>query len=357
MSELKALTGARGIAAWLVVFFHLRHSLVGVPAPVMAVLDKGYLAVDFFFLLSGFVIALAWGPRFAAEGWRAVLPFLRKRFARVVPLHWFVLAGTVVLAAAMGLSGREVGDQFPWGALPLHVVLVQSWGTGHALAWNDPAWSISAEFAAYLLFPVAAVSVDWRRRSTGLALLAIAVATLAVALLLASRGEHGMNGDVGQYGVARCIGEFTSGTIVAALYLRWHAVPGVAVGAALIGLTMLGGFAAGWLNELLAAPVGFAALLLALALTAGRAGNMLEGRWVHWLGEVSYATYLAHYPMWFVFKLLFVTDAAAAPWGVVMAYFGAVVVASGLLYRFVERPAQRWVNGLGRVPVRRAVRG
>ncbi|KQN06406.1 acyltransferase family protein [Sphingomonas sp. Leaf25] len=355
MSELKALTGARGIAAWLVVFFHLRHSLVGVPAPVMAVLDKGYLAVDFFFLLSGFVIALAWAPRFAAEGWRAAGPFLRKRMARVVPLHWFVLVGTVAVAGVLALSGRAVADQFPWEALPLHVVLVQSWGGGHTLAWNDPAWSISAEFAAYLLFPVAAVMVDWRRWPV-VALIGGIVSMLAVlAVVLAANGENGLGGDVGRFGVLRCVCEFGAGAMVAALWQRWRGVRGVAVVAMLVASGALVALVLGWLRESVAVPAGFAALLLALALTAGRPGNMLEGRWVHWLGEVSYATYLAHYPMWFVFKLLFVNDAAAAPWGVVVAYFGAVVVASGLLYRFVERPAQRWVNGLGRVPVRRTV--
>ncbi|MFA6608003.1 MAG: acyltransferase, partial [Sphingomonas sp.] len=61
--ELRALTGARGIAAWLVVLYHIRLSVAGLPQGVVAVLAKGYLAVDFFFLLSGFVIWLSWGER------------------------------------------------------------------------------------------------------------------------------------------------------------------------------------------------------------------------------------------------------------------------------------------------------
>ena len=63
MTELRQLTGARGIAAWAVVLYHLRLSIAGLPAPAVAALGKGYLAVDFFFLLSGFVIWLAWHER------------------------------------------------------------------------------------------------------------------------------------------------------------------------------------------------------------------------------------------------------------------------------------------------------
>jgi len=63
MTELRALTAARGVAAWLVVLYHIRLSIAGLPAPLVATLGKGYLAVDFFFLLSGFVIGYAYDDR------------------------------------------------------------------------------------------------------------------------------------------------------------------------------------------------------------------------------------------------------------------------------------------------------
>lgn len=91
MSELRALTGARGVAAWFVVLFHLRAAL-GVSDGVQRFLAKGYLAVDFFFLLSGFVIWLSYANRIAVQRWRAIPGFLRRRVARIWPLHLVMLA-------------------------------------------------------------------------------------------------------------------------------------------------------------------------------------------------------------------------------------------------------------------------
>ena len=68
VGELRALTGVRGVAAWFVVFYHIRQSLPWIPDALLDVIAKGYLAVDFFFLLSGFVIWLSWVDRLRGSG-------------------------------------------------------------------------------------------------------------------------------------------------------------------------------------------------------------------------------------------------------------------------------------------------
>ena len=75
----------------------------------------------------------------------------------------------------------------------------------------------------------------------------------------------------------------------------------------------------GALPETLAVPPAFAALLLALARSSGRARHPLEGRALHYLGEISYATYLGHYLLWFAFKLAFVSDAHGVGWPMIAA--------------------------------------
>lgn len=174
MSELRALTSARGIAAWLVVLYHIRASIAGLPHGVEAVFAKGYLAVDFFFLLSGFVIWLTWHDRLRGQGAAGIARFLQKRVARIWPLHGVMLAFAVALALALWATGRS-DPAFPFAELPLHVLLVQNWGVTDALRWNDPAWSISCELAAYLLFPLLILTIDWRRLPA-LALVAVAAA-------------------------------------------------------------------------------------------------------------------------------------------------------------------------------------
>ena len=95
-------------------------------------------------------------------------------------------------------------------------------------------------------------------------------------------------------------------------------------------------------------PATFAALVLTLALIDGV--NPLGARLPHYLGEISYATYLSHFLLFIVFKLVFVTDPRAIPLLLVALYLAFVLTASITLYLCVERPAQRWLNH--RSPVR-----
>ncbi|MDB5696640.1 MAG: acyltransferase [Sphingomonas bacterium] len=326
MTELRQLTGARGLAAWLVVFYHLRQSIPGLPAPIEAVLAKGYLAVDFFFLLSGFVIWLAWHDRVAGETRR----FWQKRIARIWPLHLTMLALAIALAMAMELRGTP-DPAFPWRELPLHLLLLQQWGTTTALHWNDPAWSISAEWAAYLLFPLLIRCVDWRRWSTP-ALIAAAAVVLTVLPLVMGWGSLGQG--IPRFGLLRCLVEFTTGTILAALYQRGGSVRlPAAIGATLLAAAVLGA------AETLVIPAAFAALLLALARAKARP---LASRPLHWLGEISYATYLSHFLLWKLVKLLL--PAGPAPTAAIVGYVLLVLAASHLLYRYLELPAQAWLN-------------
>ena len=342
--ELKALTGVRGIAAWFVVLYHIRLSIAGLPTGLRNVFAKGYLAVDFFFLLSGFVIWLTWNDRLRTGGlnggWAGVPRFLQKRIARIWPLHLVTLTGAVALALVLRATGRN-DPQFVFSELPLHVLLLQNWGFTHHLAWNDPAWSISAELGAYLLFPLLVMAVDWRRLPSA-ALLAIA-AVLRLGLHLAIDAPT-LGIDIPRYGLLRGLVEFTTGSIVCALWLRWRGTRAalyVALGtAALAALGIIGA------PETLIVPVLFAAILLLVALTAGWSHNPLETRPVHYLGEVSYATYLGHFILWKAFTLVFVSNAASVSPARIALYLGLVLLASVALYHLIERPAQRWLNRL-----------
>ncbi len=337
--ELRALTGVRGIAAWFVVFYHIRLSIAGLPTALRDVFAKGYLAVDFFFLLSGFVIWLTWNDRLRTGGMAGVPRFLQKRLARIWPLHLVTLAGAVALALVLRATGRD-DPQFVFPELPLHVVLLQNWGFTRHLAWNDPAWSISAELAAYLLFPVLVMAVDWRRVPSA-ALLALA-GLLLLALHLAIDSPT-LGTDIPRYGLLRCLIEFTTGSIVCALWLRWRTAR-AAIGAAISIATALSIMWIAGLPETLVVPALFATLLLLLALISGRPRNPFETRTIHYLGEISYATYLSHFILWKAFKLAFVAYANAVSPAKIALYLGLVLLASIALYRLIERPAQRWLN-------------
>ncbi len=343
-TELRALTGARGIAAWLVVLYHIRLSIAGLPQAALVILAKGYLAVDFFFLLSGFVIWLTWHERLRAHGVAGIGPFLRKRIARIWPLHIVVLAGAVALALVFVETGRADPVDYPFARLPLDILLLQNWGFTDRLAWNDPSWSISAELGAYLLFPLLIATVDWRRLASPV-LLVVALAILVLLYLTTATPTLGT--DIPRYGLLRCLTEFATGTIVSALWLRWRNTHPMrtAIAASTAGIALLAAWAAGT-PETLVVPAAFACLLLVLALTSAAKRNPLSSRPIHYLGEISYATYLGHFMLWVVFKLLFVSDTAAVPPMLIALYLSLVLLASIALYHLIERPAQRTINSL-----------
>lgn len=342
--HLDALTGIRGIAAWGVVLFHIRLSLTGIlPAPVIAVLGRGYLAVDMFFMLSGFVIWLNYADRIASGGWGAAREFLWRRFARVWPLHGAILAAFVTLVALLAATGRDTTG-YPVAELPLHLLLVQNWGFTPQLSWNHPAWSISTEMAAYLVFPALVVALRWSRLPS-LALLVMAGA-IAAALHagFAARGYSGLGGDIPHLGLWRCLAGFVMGCLLCQLWQRWHGTRGAAIAAAAGCAAIFGLAAIHALPETAFVPIAFFAGLLALALADGPVVRLLGSRAMRYLGEISYSTYLVHFLLFILFKLAFVDRSLQIGWLALAGYLGLVLAASIGLYHGLEKPAQRWLN-------------
>ncbi|MET0370480.1 MAG: acyltransferase [Sphingobium sp.] len=342
--ELRSLTSARGLAAWLVVLYHLRLSMPWLPEPLLMMAAKGYLAVDFFFLLSGFVIYLSAHRPLLREGASAVPGFLGRRFARIYPLYAFILAGTIGFAALLVFTGRDHGG-YPWAELPLHIAMMQNWGLTGALSWNHPAWSISAEFAAYLLFPILVLCtpISRTRRPNLLAAMIVLIAILFFWLRL--DGQVTLGQDISRHGLVRCLVEFSCGALLCAFWLRGPDCDRRSLLLSLGGVALFWGlWAGGWGSEIWAFPAGAACLILALAHASGIAHNPLHWRGLVYLGEISYATYLAHFMLWIGFKILFVADPANVGPPAVAAFLLLLFLLSVLLHHGIERPGRVWLS-------------
>ena len=341
--HLDALTGIRGIAAWLVVLYHIRLALtVLLPADVIALLARGYLAVDLFFMLSGFVIWYNYADRLREDGAAAARLFLWRRFARVWPLHAVILVAFMAFVALLLATGRPAPG-YPLGELPLHLLLVQNWGLTSALAWNHPAWSISTEFAAYLLFPLL-VQLRWARLSAPALVLLAVVLLAAVHLLFALTGHQNLGDAIPQLGLWRCLAGFALGNVLCLLWQHWRGRHGLAVVAGAGSLAIAGLGLALQLPETAFVPAAFFSGLLALALGQGPIVRLLGSRVLTRLGEISYSTYLVHFLLWIVWKLLFVDASLQLGWASLAGFLATVLGASILLYHWVEKPAQRWLN-------------
>lgn len=348
-AERRALTGLRGAAALYVALYHLFRSVYG-DAPALGVpwlggfMLRGYFAVDLFFVLSGFVMAMAYGGWFAgAWSARTYLAFVARRIARLWPLHAAVLCA---LLAAQAASGT-------WRVWPrliaANLLLVQAWGVSVSL--NVPSWSVSTELAAYLLFPLlSAVALRGGPARRLVALLAAAVALAAVAHLAPEGGaeRHGQLDIYANYSVLpllRCLAGFTVGLLAYGVagawpFRPWHTASALAA--------LLAGLAAG-LDDLALYPL-LPVLVAALAAGRGRVARVLAAPPLHWLGRVSYALYLVHVPV------LDATRAVAgADWPSLRAGWPGAVLA-GLLalslgvawvaHRAVEVPGRRGLRAL-----------
>ena len=157
--EIGALTGLRGIAALWVFAYHTVYWTNQLDPATRTVFKlfsgAGYLGVDLFFVLSGFVLALNYGNAGVLSSWNAYASFLWKRIARIWPVHVVTLGLTALTLAAMaGFQMRPAhAIHMTTAGLLQSLSLTHAWTTHIGRVWNVPAWSLSAEWAAYLAFP------------------------------------------------------------------------------------------------------------------------------------------------------------------------------------------------------------
>ncbi|MBA4805083.1 MAG: acyltransferase [Brevundimonas sp.] len=343
--DLRALTTLRFLAAaWVVLYTAWAYLDVGV---VPTAVTKGYLGVEVFFVLSGFILShvyleQAGSRRFSYGG------FLWARIARVYPLHLVTLAAMAGLGLAATAGGIAVDASLTdWRALPAHLGLIHAWGLAPSAAFNHPSWSISAEWFAYLTFPVFAAAA-WRLRARPWVAVALA-ATGAIALYAGFERLAGfpLTEATFRWGALRIVPCFALGC---ALYLVYRRAPLRHAGAAAL-VCSAGLLASASLALWDPVTVLFAGgLILALgSLANDRAGALASPAGVY-LGEISYSVYMVCAPV-----LLVMTNLAARALGAddkrfhVFVWLGivaAIPVAAMATYHLVERPARKALRGL-----------
>lgn len=366
-NDLPALTGLRGVLALWVVAFHITYVLRAVqfpveqylPAFVVHGLSVGNVGVDGFFILSGFVLSHVYTAELTQSlSWPSARRFLELRLARVYPVHLTVLATYVALKLAgvtfqvenCGLPVEDAAVQmackrFDLPGLISHLTLTATWGWYEPLTWNSPAWSISAEWAAYLAFPLLVQGVS-RLRNGALALLLALASIAALVAVLAREGMPPAIIPVDDLTLARIGFEFLAGMLmyrssVSPLFQRipWHAVALICL-AVTLGLLQLRAHAYAFVFV-------FVFLILSLAQPRGPVSQLLSTRIMLWLGAVSYPLYMCHLLVIDVLGAMAGSDDSANPMSGLEALglasfilMLALAVASALHYG-VEEPCRR----------------
>ncbi|HUH24714.1 MAG TPA: acyltransferase, partial [Brevundimonas sp.] len=287
--DLRALTTLRFFAAlWVVLFAAWPHLDVAFTPNVVA---KGYLGVETFFILSGFILShvyleAAGTKRFSYKG------FLWARIARVYPLHLVTLFGMIGLGLAATAVGIKIdASLLDWRSLPAHLTMTQAWGLAPGAAFNHPSWSISAEWFAYLSFPAFAF-VAWRLRERPV-LATVLAAAFALAIYAAFQPLAGfsLTQATFRWGALRIVPCFALGC---ALYLvhRRRTLPYARTIAMLSAIGMAVSTSMLWWDPIAVLFAG--GLILSLGSVANAKGGLFASKPGVYLGEISYAIYMVH---------------------------------------------------------------
>jgi peptidoglycan/LPS O-acetylase OafA/YrhL len=360
--EIRSLTGLRALPALLVVFFHFYRGHIPDSLPVIKPLvDGGFVAVGMFFVLSGFILTYVYAgvDRSDPEARRA---FFVARFARVYPVYALSLVIGFVAGLPDALTPLATG--MGWTRLVLVCTLLNAFSHYGMFYLNWAAWSLSAEAFFYFVFPWIAPRVARMsdRALVGCAAVAWLGSLLAPALYGALDPDHlGRPLRLGdeifwswylKFFPLCHLGCFVIGVVAGRLFVRHRSAlarirptlrdgaAGAVVLAVVAILSMeLVPYTYLYANAL--APL-FALLVGAVAEGGTLASRALAARPLVTLGRASYALYILHVPVFYVF-LHFVPDMwdrADLFW----PYLGVLVVVALGAYRFVEEPARRWVR-------------
>ena len=361
-AEIRALSGARAFPPLILVLYHFceGHHYMGAfwfDAPVA----KGYLWVEFFFALSGFILTHVYGGR-ALD----YFAFLKARLARLYPLHLvmlFVILALVIAMRALAGAGGYVSIYdvryhpivTPWSFVA-NLFLVQAWNILPALTWNGAAWFVSVEFLLCLLFPVylALSRGGWLRA-------ALLIVLGGAALYSLSQGSgHGLDLTF-HNGIFRGMAGFAIGVGLSMLYREalargWTALPeGLFTLAQIAALLLL--LDAIYRTEWAHKPSDFwvawamAGLIFTLAFDKGVLAHALSSAPVLKLGEWSYAIYMGQ-TAWLqvlrYFEQRWYPNASpgAIWWAEPLGLLAVCIVWGALLATFIEIPANRALRKL-----------
>jgi peptidoglycan/LPS O-acetylase OafA/YrhL len=359
---LSNLTPLRGIAALWVVVFHFSEIVAKfVSTDRSLLLSKGYLMVDLFFIMSGFIICHVYQENFQSgfSGYN-FRRFIVARFARVYPLHFITLLLSIAIFVPM----------FGWDplfdnprAIPTNLLLIHSFGIHKLFNWNVPSWSISAEWWAYMVFPLLAIFI-YRKKGMAVILLALFVVLAYLSIMFwiprvnafDPSSPHRQNLDVTfDYGFLRGLAGFISGMILYKAYeiglfriiFQKDILAFIIITASILCMHF------GWNDGF--DIILFIAIVFAFALNNGRLHSMCNSRIAQYLGKISYSIYLMQMfpliPLWTGIKLPGLVygknSATTSFWigtGYCLIYIVLVIAVASLTYFTIEKPCRKYIN-------------
>ncbi len=355
------LDGLRGVAAVVVVFFHIFEIHSG-GDHAKQIINHGYLAVDFFFLLSGYVISYAYDDRW---GQMTLKDFFKRRLIRLQPM---IIVGSIVGAllfyfqASPGMGWDVISETPVWKLLLVMVIGatlipvgrgldIRGWNEMHPL--NGPAWSLFFEYIANVVYAL------FLRRTSKLVLgiLVGVSAVFTVQYLLTCPSGDIIGGwtidDATQMriGFTRLAFPFLAGLLLARvgkLKYNSHAFLLASVLlVALLAIPRVGGPDQNWMNglyECLCIMVLFPFIVWMGA--GGKVTGKKASKVCKFLGDISYPIYITHYPLAYIYMAYVVNGnrTMEEAWPVGLLTIAAAITVAYLSMRFFDLPVREWLR-------------
>lgn len=357
-SHYVILDGLRGVASLMVVVFHLFEAYSG-GDPQKQIINHGYLAVDFFFLLSGFVIAYAYDDRWA--GGMGQWDFYKRRLVRLQPM---IIVGGLIGAATLGLQHFSLFPKLAtvtaWqvvGVMLLSFVMIPLRPTAEIRGWgeiyplNGPQWSLFYEYIANVAY-----AVGLRKLSNRALGVLVALAGLATIHLLVTGPRGDMIGgwalDAGgvRIGLTRVVFPFFAGILLMRLGKRIKLKNAFAVCSLLLivalALPRFGGKAL-WVNGLYEAACVILLFPLIVAIGAGeKDADGPSVRIARFFGDLSYPLYITHYPLIYIYTGWVVDKKVPPAQGALLGagVFVAAVAIAWACLKLYDEPVRRWLS-------------
>ena len=330
--------------AFWVVYYHASGPFEN--SFLMPVIEHGYLGVDVFFILSGYILTHVYFDSFfdRKSNLQSAWKFIKRRFARVYPLHLATLIGAAVFMTAMN---KLVGsyENTPYGQIWKHVTLIHAWGTVDGLvSFNFPSWSVSAEWFAYLfIFPLAHVCYR-RLKINGFILVTIAV--FVGYAILTFQYFHNNVGSQLTTGALRIIPEFLIGSSSYIAFQKGNKNSQILL---IVTIVIAAAALSYVLENFQYAFILSVCFIIILLHRGNRVLNLIFGsKTVVYLGEISYSIYMVHFFSRAITGIVVsnVSLLDSNHIGFLIVYTVLTLAFSYLTYNLIEVPARAYINNL-----------
>lgn len=366
-----ALDGFRGLLALCVAIY---HTIWFTHINSLAFFNNGAVIIDLFFALSGFLMFRLYQDKLGNKA--QAKDFIKRRFARLYPLHLFMLLIFVVFAVMrlmahkVGIAEHDVGEILPftagaqdgWGSLLSHLTLTHAMGLHDSLTFNPPAWTISAEFFTYFVFVAVML---WVRPKKSIHFIGLGCVSIAIYAVLSSLKP---NMDITyDYAFFRCVAGFFIGMIAVKVFdelqpkaqalkaKKQMLLFSIAEALVLLGSILFVIYCDGK-GQFFVTPV-LLAFMVTFAFDGGIISRFVSAKPFRYLAKISYSTYMTHVIISIVFSIfgskvlvIFIPNWDNGVWAgdaLLAVYLCTVIAFSHLTYHFVEVPGGRFIRDFG----------